>query len=96
MSSDQRAWDDCNRDLLGRVGRGVCSRDVLPHAAEAADGGICIAENVSGMRVDHAAGEGGVPGVREGAGQRSGGAAGPGVNLGVRNRNFRVGAGLIP
>lgn len=32
------------------------------------------------MRVDNAAGEGGLPGVREGAGKRSGGAAGSGMS----------------
>jgi hypothetical protein len=75
MSSGQRACDDCNRDLPELAGVAVCSGDGLPDAAaEATDGGICVAENVSGLRVDYAAGEPGLPGVREGAGERSGAA----------------------
>jgi hypothetical protein len=93
----QRTRNERNRDYRERAGGDVCGEDGLPDAADsAADRGICIAENVSGMRADNAAGEGGLPGVREGAGERSGGAAGAGMNLGVRNRNFRVGIGLIP
>jgi hypothetical protein len=39
---------------------------VLPDAAASAtDGGLCVAENVSGMRVDHAAVEDGLYGVWE-------------------------------
>src|SRR5271165_2691361 len=54
MSLGQRTGDDCNLDLRGCAGGGCCSGDVLPNAAEAADGGICLTEDVSGMRVDNA------------------------------------------
>jgi hypothetical protein len=81
MSSDSRTRDERNRNLRWDAGGGVCGGDGLPDAAdEAADCGICIAEDVSGMRVDYAAGEGGLPGVREGDGERSGGAAGSGLS----------------
>ena len=57
---DERCWNW--RRFAGGGGTGVG----LPGAAdEAADGGICVAENVSGVRVDYASGEVDLPGVRE-------------------------------
>ena len=97
MSLGQRTGDDCNLDLRGCAGGGVCSGDVLPDAAEARDGGrICVAENVSGMRVDYAAGEPGLPGVREGAGERSGGAGRSRVSWGCSDLVLSSGVGLVP
>jgi len=58
--------DEFNWDLHHAVGGGVCcpagSQDA---AASAAVGGICVAENVSGLRVDYPAVEGGLSGMRE-------------------------------
>jgi hypothetical protein len=69
MGGESRTGDGRNLDLCGRGGGGVCRGGGLPDAAdEAADEGICVAENVSGVRVDHAAGEFGLPGVWEGDG----------------------------
>jgi hypothetical protein len=80
MSLAQGIRDELAWNLRRWVGGGVCGGDVLPDAGEAANGGICIAENVSGMRADYAASEGGLHGVREGAGERSGGAGGSGMS----------------
>jgi len=69
MGRESRTGDGRNLDLCGGGGSGVCRGGGLPDAAgEAADEGICVAENVSGVRVDHAAGEFGLPGVWEGDG----------------------------
>jgi hypothetical protein len=69
--------DERNRDWRRFAGGGVCDGvDSLDTADEAANGGIRIAENVSGLRVDYAEGEGSLPGVWEGAGERSGSGTG--------------------
>jgi hypothetical protein len=77
---EKRPSDECNRDLRRGAGGGIRGGGGLQDAAdEARDGRIRIAKNVSGMRVDHAAGAGSLPGVRESFGERSGGAAGSGA-----------------
>jgi hypothetical protein len=61
---DERCWN--RRRIAGGGGRGGVG---LPGAAdEAAVGGICVAENVSGMRADYASGEDCLHGVWEGVG----------------------------
>ena len=73
MALGSRTLDERCRNLRWVAGGGCRAGAGIPSAAdEAANGGICIAENVSGMRFDYAAGEGGLPGVREGAGERWG------------------------
>jgi hypothetical protein len=68
--------DEYDRDLRQCAGGGVGGGAGLQDAAiEATDGGIRVAKNVSGMRVDHAAVEGGLRGVRKIV-YRSGGARG--------------------
>jgi hypothetical protein len=96
MGLESRTRDECCRNRR-RVGGGDRAAVGLPGAAgEAADGGICIAENVSGMRVDYASSEGGLPGVWEGAGERWGRGSRMSCGVTVRIRNFRVGVGLVP
>jgi hypothetical protein len=72
--------DECNRDQRRSAGGGRCDPVGLvllqDAAAEATDGGLCIAKNVSGLRVDHATVQGSLPGVRESLCERSGGATG--------------------
>ena len=71
MGLGSRTRDERCRDRRRFAGGGGGAGAGLPGAAdEAADGGICLAENVSGMRVDYSSGEGDLPGVREGAGER--------------------------
>ena len=56
-----------DRHLRRWVGFGSGGGDGLPDAAaSAAGGGIRFAEDVSGVRVDYAPGQGGLSGVREG------------------------------
>ena len=69
MGGESRTGDGRNLDLCGRGGGGGGRGGGIPDAAgEAADEGICVAENVSGVRVDYAASEFGLPGVWEGDG----------------------------
>jgi hypothetical protein len=58
--------DEFDRDLRECGGGGGGGAVVLPDAAASArDGGVCVAEDVSGVRVDYAAGEDGLYGVWE-------------------------------
>jgi hypothetical protein len=64
---EPRTVDGCDLDWCG-IGGGWARRcgGLLDAAGGAADEGICVAEDVSGVRVDYAAGEFGLPGVWEG------------------------------
>jgi hypothetical protein len=67
MALDSRAWHERNHNRLRFAGGGIRGGLGIPDAAdEAADGGICIPENVSGMRVDYATSQGDLPGVWKG------------------------------
>jgi hypothetical protein len=71
MGLESRARDERCRNRRRFAGGVVGAGGGLPGPAdEAAEGGICIAENVSGVRFDYASSEGGLPGMREGAGER--------------------------
>jgi hypothetical protein len=72
-------WYGRDWDWVVLAGGGGGGADVPDAATEAADGGVCVAEDVPGMRADYAAGQGGLPGVREGFGDGRGGAGWPGV-----------------
>jgi hypothetical protein len=73
MGRESRTVDGHDLDWCGRCGGGGCHGGGLPGAAdEAADGRICVAENVSGVRVDYAAGKSGLPGVWKGNGGGAG------------------------
>jgi hypothetical protein len=66
MRIREEADDECGGDWRQSAGGVVfdwVDRVAQDAAVEAADGGIWGAENVSGVRVDYTAGEGGVFGV---------------------------------
>ena len=94
---ERRRSDERNRDLRRGAGGGVRGGGGLQDAAaEARDGRLCIAKNVSGLRVDYAKGTASLPGVRESLGESSGGEAGSGTRLAVRwDESGRVANGVV-
>jgi hypothetical protein len=55
MALGSRTRDELNRNWRRVAGGGVRGGVGLPDSADyATDGGVCIAKNVSGMRVDYA------------------------------------------